>query len=174
MIGVIIVDVVHDFTHGKFGNQRTQNCVKKIEKLLKISHQKNWPVILTKDTHMPGDKEFEIWGEHSLKGSKGAKLAIKPEEKDIVISTMRYDTFYQTPLETILKTKEVEKIILAGISTDICVQHTAAGAFFRNYDTFICKECTGSIDKKSKNQALEYMNKMYGTKIISLEEIKEW
>jgi len=174
MIAVIVVDMVKEFVTGKFGSERAVKCAKNIEKLIKIAREKGWQVIFTKDVHLPGDFEFRVWGEHCIAGTEGTELVFETKPEDIIIEKMRYDAFFNTPLDTILRNLGVKKIILAGISTDICVQHTAAGAFYRNYEIAICEECTESIDEETKQQALEYMKRVYGAKVIKLEEVSEW
>ncbi|MEF8879369.1 MAG: isochorismatase family cysteine hydrolase [Candidatus Thermoplasmatota archaeon] len=173
-IGLIVVDLVHDFVDGKFGSDRAERCVENITKLVDIAHKKNWPVVFTRDTHIPGDQEFKVWGKHSVEGEESSELIKQPSEKDFVVKKMRYDAFFESPLDTILRTKNIDKVIIAGISTDICVQHTCSGAFYRNYDIVICEECTEAIDEKSKQNALGYIEKMYGADRVSLEEIKKW
>jgi nicotinamidase-related amidase len=174
MLGVVVVDMVHDFVDGRFGSERARRCVDTIGKLLEFAHRKKWTVVFTRDVHLPGDEEFRVWGEHCLRGSKASELVFTPANGDFVIEKMRYDAFYQSPLDMILKCEGVEKVILVGVSTDICVQHTASGAFFRGYEIAICSDCTESIDDESKNRALEYMHRVYGAEIIGLKEVLEW
>lgn len=173
MIAVLIIDMVHEFVDGKFGSERAKKCAEKIERLLHIAREKGWKIVFTRDVHPPGDKEFRVWGEHCLKGDKGSELFLTPTEEDFVIDKMRYDAFYNSNLDTLLRNLNVRKIIIAGISTDVCVQHTASGAFFRGYDISICSDCTESIDEKKKDFALDYMRRIYGAEVINLEEVEK-
>ena len=174
MIAVVIVDMVKEFVTGKFGSERARKCAEYVEELISIAREKNWPIIFTKDIHMKGDFEFRVWGEHCVRGEESTEIVFGIQDKDFVVEKMRYDAFFNTPLDTILRNMGIRKIILAGISTDVCVQHTAAGAFYRNYEIAVCKECTESIDDHTKNNALEYMKKVYGAEIVSLEDVKKW
>ena len=62
-IAVIVVDLVNDFVSGKFGSERGIEVAGNTAKFLKILNGR-YPVIFTLDTHVPGDPEFRVWGEH--------------------------------------------------------------------------------------------------------------
>jgi nicotinamidase-related amidase len=66
-------------------------------------------------------------------------------------------------------------LILTGVSTDICVQHTAADGLFYGYDIIIVSDCTAAIEPEVHEKALKYMEKVYGAKILdSAAVIKTW
>ncbi len=108
-----------------------------------------------------------------MKGSFSSEiiheLEVKPE--DIVIEKNTYDAFFNTHLDDILREKNVKSVIVAGVSTDICVLHTVCHAFMLGYETIVVKECTDSIKEGNKDFGLKYMKNIYGTRIISLENV---
>lgn len=173
-IAVLVIDMIEEFVRGKFGSERAKICAKNIDKLIGIARKKGWLIVFTRDVHTPIDFEFRVWGEHSLINDESSKLIFDPCSSDIVIEKMRYDAFFNTTLDTVLRNYQIRKLILSGISTDICVLHTAAGAFFRNYEIYVCRECTESIDESTKEYAIKYMERVYGAKTISLEDIERW
>jgi nicotinamidase-related amidase len=61
--------------------------------------------------------------------------------------------------------------LLAGILTDVCVRHTVADAFFRGYQTLIPRECVADLRQEINDQALKYMQRMYGTQVVPLETL---
>lgn len=173
-IAVLIIDMVEEFVSGRFGSDRARRCAESIEKLIEIARKKGWMIIFTVDKHTSQDFEFRVWGRHCVRDEPSTKLVFHQTSSDIVIEKMRYDAFFNTPLDTILRNYDIESIVLAGISTDICVLHTAAGAFFRNYEIFVCRECTEAIDESTKEWAIKYMERVYGAKIVSLEDLEKW
>ncbi|MGC8619173.1 MAG: cysteine hydrolase family protein [Thermoplasmata archaeon] len=175
MEALVIIDMINEFVNGKFGSDRAKSIVGNIKKLIEIFNEKNLPVIYAKDSHIDGDPELKVWGNHAMKGSFSSEIIddLKPDTNAIVVEKRTYDAFFETNLNEILKSKNVDKVFFSGVSTDICVLHTVAHAFFLGYETYIVKECTESIKESNKDFGLKYMNNIYGTKIISIKEIGE-
>ena len=78
------------------------------------------------------DNEFKVWPPHAIQGTKGSEAVdeLKPQKNDFIIQKRRYNSFFDTGLDMLLRELKVDTVILAGLVTDICIQNTAAGAFF--------------------------------------------
>ncbi|MBD6955365.1 MAG: cysteine hydrolase family protein [Thermoplasmata archaeon] len=175
MIALIIVDMIHEFVDGKFGSKRAVSMVDNLNRLISIGREKGWLIVFARDSHSEGDPELKVWGPHAMKGSFSSEIVpgIQLRPEDIVIEKNSYDAFFKTDLERILSEKNVDKVIVAGVSTDICVLHTVCHAFFLGYETYVVEECTESMKESNKEFGLKYMKTIYGTKIISLERAGE-
>ncbi|MEM2934388.1 MAG: isochorismatase family cysteine hydrolase [Methanocellales archaeon] len=170
---ILVIDMIVDFVTGKFGSKEAQNIVPAIKSLLARARKQKIPVIYLKDAHQKDDAELKIWGEHAMKGTEGSEIIeqLSPEEGDIVVEKRFYSGFASTKLEEILKNLNVKELILVGVSTDICVQNNAAEAFFRGYEITVPRDCTASLAKIEHERALEYMQRIYGAKIVDSGEV---
>lgn len=170
---ILVIDMIIDFTIGKFGSEEALNIIPKIKTLLSRARKQKIPIIYLKDAHEKNDIELKIWGEHAMKGTKGSEIVeqLSPEEGDIVVEKRFYSGFVGTNLEDILKNLKVRELILVGVSTDICVQNNAAEAFYRGYEIIVPRDCTASITKEGHERALDYMQRIYGAKIVNSEEV---
>lgn len=72
-----------------------------------------------------------------------------------------------------MKNKNTDEVILTGVSTDICVQNTAAGARYRGFDITVLKDCSAAISEEKHSDALKYMKEIYGAEIMAFEDIIE-
>ena len=61
-----------------------------------------------------------------------------------------------------------ERLILAGVCTDICVMHTAADARNRDFIVDIPIDCVSSFDKKAHDNALQHMDNILGVNLVSV------
>ncbi len=170
---VIVVDMINDFVTGKLGSQRAQKIVPYIAALLKKARQQGVPIIYLCDSHTTEDRELGIWGEHAMKDSAGSEIIpeLKPEKNDIVIEKRWYSGFVDTQLQAILKKMGADTLIFVGVSTDICVQNNVGHAYFSGYRTIVPLDCTASIDEAAQEQAIKYMNSIYGTEITTSEKV---
>ncbi len=134
---VIIVDMQNDFVKpgGKLYVPAAQKTIEPIRRLLGKAREKNVMVAYTMDTHYPGDPEFRIWGEHAVKGTWGWQIVdeLKPVEGEVVVEKTRYDGFYGTPLDDLLRSYGIENVVVVGTVANICVLHTAGSAALRHY-----------------------------------------
>lgn len=77
-----------------------------------------------------------------VRGSFGAApvtgledLAERAEREGLRLVKQRYDAFQETGLEAWLRAAGVERLILAGVATNVCVRATALSARRRGFDT---------------------------------------
>jgi len=68
---------------------------------------------------------------------------LRPEPGDTVIYKTRYSGFYDTELDAELKRRGVTWLIMAGVSTSVCVESTLRDAMFRDYSCLLLADCTG-------------------------------
>lgn len=170
MKALIINDMENDFVDEK-GALRVDtavNCVEPIKQLKAKMKKEGFPVIYVSDTHFRGDKEFEKWGSHTVEGTWGADVIkeLKPDKDDYVIKKWRYSAFYATPLDMLLRQLNVDTIVLTGVLTDVCIQHTAADAYFRGYKTIVPRSCTATLTEERKEYALNFITQMYDAEIV--------
>jgi len=66
-------------------------------------------------------------------------------------------------------------LVLTGLHTNICVRHTCADAFFNGYQIILPEDCVDAFTEKDHIEALEYMEKAYGARVISSGQlVREW
>jgi nicotinamidase-related amidase len=165
---ILVIDMIIDFVVGKFGTDTARKIVPTLKMLIDTARTKGIPIIYVHDSHKLSDKELQIWGEHALEGTEGSKIIpeLAPTGTDIVVPKCTYSAFHDTELDTILRAKNIKCVILTGVSTDICVQHTAADALFHGYDVCIVRDCTAAIDTGAHKHAIDYIAKVYGADVV--------
>ena len=121
---------------------------------------------------------FDVWGTHAEAGSWGAEIIdeLKPQKDDFRVFKRKYSAFQGTDLDQLLRELKVDTVILTGVVTDICIQHTAADAFFRGYKIIIPKDCVEAVDATTQEAAIKFMKKVYAPEISTSQKLlkKEW
>ncbi|MER8408808.1 MULTISPECIES: cysteine hydrolase [unclassified Mesorhizobium] len=67
---------------------------------------------------------------------------LKPEAGDVVLYKTRFSGFYETELDSVLKTAGIKHLIVTGCTTSVCVESTIRDAFFRDYLCILLTDCT--------------------------------
>ncbi len=173
---VLVIDIVNDFVSGIFGSENSVAVSGKIATFLKKLEGKA-EIVFTLDTHIPNDPEFKVWGEHCIMGTWGCQQV--DSLKNILgyrITKRHFDAFHDTDLDGYLRALGIGTLYVFGISTDICVQHTVAGAFYRYYELNVISDLCGAISPDRHLEAISSMKRNYGARLLTsaeaLEELK--
>ena len=67
---------------------------------------------------------------------------LQPQADDIVIYKNRYSGFYNTTLETALRGRGIENVVVVGATTSVCVDSTVRDAVFRDLHCLVLEDCT--------------------------------
>ena len=147
---LIVVDMQNDFVTegGSLRVPDAEGTIPVIRDLLEFARRHGLKVIYTQDTHDEGDPEWKIWPEHARRGSWGWEIIepLRPAATDTIITKVRYDGFYGTPLDHLLRLWGVGALIICGTVANICVHYTAASAALRWYDVIIPRDAVSALD----------------------------
>jgi len=162
---VIVVDMQNDFVRpeGKLYVPTAEATIGPIKGLLERARRAGARVFYTQDTHYDGDPEFEIWGEHVRYGTWGWEIVdeLKPQPGDIVVQKTRYDGFYGTPLDDLLRVYGIEYTVIVGTVANICVLHTAASAALRWYKVVVPVDGISALTEFDMHAALRQIDYLY-------------
>lgn len=174
---VLIVDMVNDFVFGKIKTDRALPIIPHIAEIAGSARTSAIPVLYANDSHTRKDFEIERWGEHAMRGSKGARVIseLRPRKRDVQIPKTTYSSFQDTRLERELKRthdgKGANTLILSGLHTDCCVRHTTADAFFRGYETIIAEDGVNSFTELQYRTGLQYLKFWYLADVLPSKKI---
>lgn len=177
---LLVIDMQRDFMNpGGFGEMLGNNVSQLCEiipttvNLLKLARNQGWLVIHTKESHLPdlSDCPASKLGRcHPLarigdQGSMGRILirgefgndfldAVAPTADETVICKPGKSAFYRTQLDDELRARNINYLIFAGVTTDVCVQTTMRDANDRGYDCLLIEDATSSYYPEFKTATL--------------------
>jgi ureidoacrylate peracid hydrolase len=67
---------------------------------------------------------------------------LTPRDGDIVMYKTRYSGFFGTELHDVLQNRGVERLIVVGATTSVCVESTVRDAMFRDYHCLVVSDAT--------------------------------
>ena len=83
-----------------------------------------------------------------------AIIALLDTSKGVVLQKKQYDAFHQTDLESILRGRGVEQVVVTGVMTHLCCETTARAAFVRGFEVFFCVDGTATYTEELHHAAL--------------------
>lgn len=103
-------------------------------------------------------------------GSSGARVLDELcSETDLLIEKHKDSGFFETELHGRLRALEVDTVIVTGMQTQICVQTTAADAFFRGYHVIVPPDAVVSARPEDKSRALDWLRSYCATLMSTAE-----
>src|SRR5919112_985024 len=168
---LIIGDMQNDFVKegGTLVVPGAEETIQPIRRLLELARRAGMKVVFTQDTHNDGDPEWEIWGEHCREESWGWQVVdeLAPSEDEATVRKPRYDAFYGTQLEHMLRQWGVDTLIICGTVANICVHYTAASAAMRWFNVIVPKDCISSFNDFDMEASLSQTATLLGEVVSS-------
>jgi ureidoacrylate peracid hydrolase len=99
----------------------------------------------------------------AVEGTWGAEIVsvLAPKARDHVIDKRRSSGFFGTDLENVLRLRNIQTVILAGVSTHGCIESTARDAELRDFYVVVIEDCVGAYSDELHNAALTVMRSRY-------------
>ncbi len=159
MKALLVVDIQNDFCPGgTLAVNGGDDIVEPVNRLIESFADSGLPIVYTRDWHPPCHSSFKefggIWPAHCVAGTPGADFHpnLLIAKNAVVISKAckveadAYSGFEGTNLDSELKARGVDKVIVTGLATDYCVKNTVLDALELGYGVFVADECIKAVN----------------------------
>ncbi|MDW7759843.1 MAG: isochorismatase family cysteine hydrolase [Acidobacteriota bacterium] len=145
--------------------------IPRIRALAEAYEIRNRPAIFTRHVNTPEDAgRMADWWRNRI-APDNPLSALIPEfhrPSDRVILKSRYDAFFRTPLEEMLRGGGVDQVVICGVMTHLCCETTARSAFMRGFDVFFTVDGTATYTEAFHRASL--LNLAHGFAVLTLSE----
>lgn len=156
---VLVIDMQNDFVEegAPLEFPEGRGVIPAIQRVLDAARSRKMPVVHATHVHRAGGADLGVHrelyppvaaGEALVDGERGAEIhpELAPLPGEPVIKKHRYNSFYATDLEIILRGLGVETVVLTGMTTECCVLGTARGALERGFRSVVVSDACASCD----------------------------
>lgn len=86
----------------------------------------------------------ELQGKLLARGQWDYELvdALKPKPGDIQLHKTRYSGFFNSQLDSVLRSRNIKNLVFVGIATNVCVESTLRDGFFLEYFGTVLEDAT--------------------------------
>jgi biuret amidohydrolase len=185
---LVVIDMQRDFVEpGGFGAalgndvRRLGAIVPTVRRLLDVCRGHGLTVFHTREAHRPdladcppskrqrGSPSLRI-GDHGpmgrilVAGEPGSEIVAEcaPRPGEVVVDKPGKGAFYATPFGGMLGAQGITHLLLAGVTTEVCVQTTMREANDRGYECLLVEDATESYFPEFKAAAVEMIRAQGG------------
>lgn len=175
-VALLIIDMINDldFPGGDELLQPAVNAADCIAELKARAKSLCIPVIYANDNFGHWRSDIASLVQHSLHTTNRGKPIVErlqPDPTDYVVLKPKNSAFFETTLSLLLQYLGTKRLILTGLSTDVCVQFTAQDAYLRDIGLSIPSNCVASVSSEQTQASLAYMQRVLQADITPSAEL---
>jgi nicotinamidase-related amidase len=186
---LLIVDMQNDFVAGdghfaRSGKDvaRIARIIPNVRRIVEAARAAGVLVIFTRQTTLAGlASDTPAWvyfktrdgksPDYTIAGSWGAEFIpeLDPPPGTVIIEKHRPSSFLGTALDSTLRARGIESIVVAGCVTQGCVQATVTDGSYHDYYAVVVGDAVESTSAEQHENALRFLRSRYD--VISTDEL---
>ena len=108
-------------------------------------------------------------------GTPGAAfVGPQPGPRELVFSKKRYNGFAGTGLDAALRGQGIDTVVVAGLTTECCIDSSVRAAFERDYHVFVVSDATACYEPGLHQAALKALKLNCASVITAAEAAAAW
>jgi len=108
-------------------------------------------------------------------GTPGAAfVGPKPGPRELVFSKKRYNAFAGTGLDAALRGQGIDTLVVAGLTTECCIDSSVRDGFERDYHLFVVSDATACYEPALHQAALKALKLNCASLILTAEAVVAW
>jgi maleamate amidohydrolase len=149
---LLVVDFVNGFVDPEiFGGGNISSAVKATVPLLAFFRLQQRPIVFTRIVYADDGSDTGVWCQKvprlcELTEAAAASQVVEelaPRDGELIVRKNQASAFFATPLSSILISKGVDTLVVAGATTSGCVRASVIDAMSWNFRPIVARDCVG-------------------------------
>ena len=173
---LLIVDMISrfDYPDGDRLLRQARRMLPACLRLREAFDRAGWPVLYGNDNRGRWRSDFQAELAQALAAdspARGLVAALRPRPSDIVVLKPMHSAFFCTPLELVLRSLRVRRLVLAGVAGDGCITATALDAHMRHYEVIVAGDATASTTAARNARALAQLEASKACRVLGVDRV---
>jgi nicotinamidase-related amidase len=172
---LVVIDMINTYDHEDAERLResAEKVVPVLHELVARARAADAPVIYVNDNFGQWRSDQDALVEDALAGEHASLVEpIVPDENALFVVKARHSIFYETPLEYLLRSQEIDEIVLTGQATEQCVLYSALDAHIRHIPVVVPREAVAHIHEDLAEAALRMMQVNMDAEVVAADEVR--
>jgi nicotinamidase-related amidase len=165
---LVVIDMLsaYDFPDADTLAENARDVVPVIAALVARAQADDVPVIYVNDNYGDWNSSAEELLQRALGGEQPELVEpLRPPDGAAFVIKARHTIFYGTPLDHLIATEEIDRLVLVGQVTEQCVFYSALDAHVRGLDVAVPPDAVAYINEDWHRAALEMMEANMGADV---------
>jgi nicotinamidase-related amidase len=171
---LVVIDMINTYDHedAERLRQSAEHAVPVIGRLVERARDAGVPVIYVNDNFGQWRSDQDALVKDALAGEHAALVEpIVPDEEAMFVVKARHSIFYETPLEYLLRTQDVDDIVLTGQATEQCILYSALDAHIRHIPVVVPRDAVAHIHEDLAQAALRMMELNMAAEVVDSGDV---
>jgi nicotinamidase-related amidase len=172
---VIIADMLNAYDH-EDAEPLVESVKEQLPQIVELrdrAEQADTLVVFVNDNHDAWEAGRQELIEKALDGEHPELVdPIAPRDPVPFLAKGRHSAFYQTALDHLLRSQDVNRLVLAGQVTEQCILYTALDAYIRGYEMVVPPDAVAHIDAELSQAALKMMQANMHAELTAVAGLK--
>ena len=189
---VLVIDMQKDFTTpgcfwdnlGQLDADAMEDVADRLRRFLVAARAHGVPVVHVMANYDPqymsGPMHERLHrhgiGRYCQSGTAGIEFheGLEPLPGEPVVVKHRFDAFYDTALDVLLRSRGIRTVIMTGVAAHGCVDSTSRHAYFKGYYVVFGADLTGGASPEVQQVTLDSIDLMFGVTATADEIDAAW
>ena len=181
---LLVIDMQNAFVAegAPFETPGAREMIPRLERLISFAREHRLPIVWTQSDHRPPFgglmlEKFPAIGQQRVlwQGETSFEMyprMLQPHEgpREYRLVKHKYDAFFETNLEAILRYHNVDTLIITGTATNVCCESTARSAFMRDYKVIFLNDANATFDPAMHEATLNNIGLFFG-RVLTTDEL---
>ncbi|MGN6378339.1 MAG: cysteine hydrolase family protein [Gaiellales bacterium] len=169
---LLLIDLFTDFDPSGAGRlaESLVDAAPHIRRAIDHAHTHRLPVIYVSDAGGDWSGERSAFVERAMHSAPAALADLVPTPGDAFLYKPGYSAFRYTALEMVLSEGGVERVMLAGAATEMCITQSAIDARETGLKVTVLRDACAHQDPDLAEISLRYLSEIAGAFVSDVEE----
>lgn len=181
---LIVIDMQNAFVAegAPFETPGARAMIPRLERLIRFAREHRMPIVWTQSDHRPPygglmlrkfpviRDERVLWKGESSFDMYPEMLQAQEGKYEYRLVKHKFDAFFETGLDAILRYHDVDTIIVTGTATNVCCESTARTAFMRDYNVAFPGDANATFDEAMHQATLRNIELLFG-RVMTTDEL---
>ena len=172
---LLVIDMLNTYEHEDADRlvDSVRPAVPKIRKLIDRARAEDACIMWVNDNFGDWNSSSEKLAQAALRGRYPDLVEpVLPSEDDMFVLKTRHSVFFSTPLEYLLESMGVGRIVLTGQVTEQCILYSAVDGYVGHFEVAVARDGVAHIHEHLARAAMEMMEHNMHAEVGAADEIE--
>ena len=152
--------------------ESVERSLPQMKKLVDRAREQGAPVIYVNDNLGTWRSDQDAMVKEVLEGEHARLVEpIVPDDAASFVVKARHSIFYETPLEYLVRSEEIDELVMVGQVTEQCILYSALDAHIRHIPVIVPRDAVAHIDEELAGAALRMMELNMEVEVVDSDDV---